>query len=290
MSKKLTKEVLEQMVLQVMNESNIEEGWVQDFTSMFGRGRTMTPSEKRPLGTKTKFGGSQSDMEQLLNMIQLDPKVPNYIRDFATDIIAKPRVSTANLEQLPTANISAVDDEGNVITTAKETEMTGLPSSGGMPDKVSAPGSVGRFDKKQIPELPAKRVRSTAAYSNVAESKIEALVMEAMEEMIQSYVGSAGERRTTPFTSKNRNTGSKNTAVLPTVKEIPTAKYAADEKPTVKSLSNRDRKPSQEYYKRVGGKHPDAVAESKLESLVADVLAEMSKKKPVKETKKPVKK
>lgn len=295
MAKKLTRQALETMVMSVMKEA-----YVQKPTMDVGAAAT-TPFGRKP--TLPKSGDSEGEAIQFLRMLAEDPKVPDSIKDQISDFLSyepsTPEMTTDtewDLETIPTANIQAITDETPTAKMSKADQAAAQKRTAASvyssPQGITSP----QGGRPAAPALSMGAPKKKSFFSRFfkEEKELESLVMEALEEMgMQSYLGSAGDRTRTPFTSKNRSPkygdSNRSTAVLPTAKEKPTAKLAADEKPTTKSLSSR--KPSEEYMKRVKGKYADASAEEgMLESLVASVLAEMSKKKPVKDTKKPVKK
>ena len=292
MAKKLTRQALETMVMSVMKEA-----YVQKPTMDVGAAAT-TPFGRKP--TLPKSGDSEGEAVQFLRMLAEDPKVPDSIKDQISDFLSyepsTPEMTTDtewDLETIPTANIQAITDETPTAKMSKaETDAAQKRTAASVyssPQGITSP----QGGRPAAPALSMGAPKKKSFFSRFfkEEKELESLVMEALEEMgMQSYLGSAGDRTKTPFTSKNR--APKSADQRPTTKlassEKPTTKLASSEKPTAK-LPKKAPNPNgagKEYLKRVGS----SMAESKLDSLVASVLAEMSKKKPAGETKKPVKK
>ena len=170
MAKKLTQEMLERMVMQVLNESNMEEGFLDKYIKPVFGSRTTTPMDRMRKGPDfSKFSQTgEFTAEDMLMRLANDPKLPKLLKQ-EIEFFFEP-----------------VYRKDSKDSTSKESEMTGLSSAGGAPSaEISAPGA--KFSKKEsIPELPRpsqKTVRSTVAYGSVAESKLEALVAEVLAEM-----------------------------------------------------------------------------------------------------------
>jgi hypothetical protein len=169
MAKKLTSQILNRMIMEA-----IEEGGVSGFSydpSAYERGRGAPFTKKGP-----KSGGAQSDLEQLLNMIQLSNKVPQDIKDFAMEVI----MPSADYGNLPTVKLDDVTaktpfagawDQDDIPTAQLPSpQATQGPTKGKMPPapQMSKPGLFGRLKK---------------AVGLEEQKKIESLVMEVLEEM-----------------------------------------------------------------------------------------------------------
>ena len=159
MAKKLTKQTLERMVIQTINESK-EVNEIFGFGSLFGRDKpTTAPSQGRPLsGLPKKSGvGGQSDMDQLLSMIMSDPKVPSYIKDLATDVFAKPditpKMSQAQLAATrgprPLGPKDIFDEPPEIPDEEKPTSIVPTVKGVGAPNMNRRPGSV--YSSPQAP-------------------------------------------------------------------------------------------------------------------------------------------
>lgn len=117
MAIKLTDKVLNKLIMEALEEISQTSGGSYD-PSAFERGSGLPFTKKGP-----KLGGAVSDMEQLFNMIQNDPKVPVHIKEFAADVLIKaPRTPTAKygseaeLEEVPSANTKALDRDESFYT------------------------------------------------------------------------------------------------------------------------------------------------------------------------------
>lgn len=168
MAKKLTQEMLERMVMQVLNESNMEEGFLDKYIKPVFGSRTTTPMDRMRKGPDfSKFSQTgEFTAEDMLMRLANDPKLPKLLKQ-EIEFFFEP-----------------VYRKDSKKSTSKESEMTGLSSAGGIPSaEPSVPDA--KFSKKEfIPELPMRKtVRSTVAYGSVAESKLEALVAEVLAEM-----------------------------------------------------------------------------------------------------------
>ncbi len=195
-----------------------------------------------------------------------------------------------DLEEIPDENVLPNDLSSRTPTT----KGIGAPNMNRRPESVySSPqatsGPSKAFSKKGFaPHLDfdfdeEEDTSSTAKEptKKFAESKrIEAMVMEAMEEMNMSYVGSAGDRRgktplqqfgKKPSKSEAPTTKKKTIPTSPKLSTVPTVKEDPSTNPTAKMTAKM---PTRSLKK--------GVAESnQFESLIADVLKEMAKK-PVK--------
>ncbi len=206
-----------------------------------------------------------------------------------------------DLEEIPDENVTLPNDLPSRMPTTKG---VGAPNMNRRPTSVySSPqamaGATKQFrGKGSIPHLPRPEddeedTSSTAKEpaNKVAESKrIEAMVMEAMEEVFNM----TGKDMFGKKTSKSEVPTVKDTS-LPSPQAVAGPTKHLRGKAAVPSLSFDDEGPTTKMAGGVPTTKMNSplrkkVAENKLEALVAEVLKEMSKKQPVKEPKKPVKK
>lgn len=192
MAKKLTQETLERMVMQVLNESkDVNEilGAIKRF--MGGGEPTRTPMDRMRKGPKL---GTKSDFEQLLSMIQLDPKVPQHIKDYAADVLVKstPKLPTANITELPPDIPDEVAPTASSIPTVamtdKEQEIARQKTAAFSSPKAVAGPTMGK--RPAAPSLSGKiksNVPTAAQFGRVGgmkESKeLEALIAEVLAEI-----------------------------------------------------------------------------------------------------------
>ena len=181
MAKKLTSQVLNRMIMEA-----IEEGGVSGFSydpSSYERQRGASFSQRA-----AGLGGVQSDMEQLLNMIQLSDEVPQHIKDFAADVLISPRMPTAKygsgdvtakqqtripspyMSEFPTVKMTPDEMFGRPTARMPSPQATQGPTKGKFPPapQMKKPGFFGRLKK---------------AVGLEEQKKIESLVMEVLEEM-----------------------------------------------------------------------------------------------------------
>lgn len=226
MAKKLTNEVLEKLVMESIEEMGDVNEVFEKFFSTFGK----KPQTTTPFGRPAPKGpkGAKGGLEQLLNLIQMDQKVPQYIKDFAAEVlITIPELPASAVQPLKVTGTAKLPDDYVPSTTERDETVSSAP--------VTAPGAIGPGTVSRAPELsmPASSDSRKAQY----------------------------------------------------------AKYGIDpNSPGARSkLASAISKAQQ---RGQGGKFAKLAAESRmLEALVAEVLAEMSKKKEApKQPKKPVKK
>lgn len=204
MAIKLTDKVLNKLIMEALEETSQTSGGSYD-PSASDRQSGLPFTKKGP-----KLGGAVSDMEQLFNMIVSDPKVPSYIKDFATDVFIKTGSSTAqektdtewDLEEVPTANIKALDRDESFYTAPTADlpakDYDDLPTvKGGRPtvktSELPSPQAFGGPNKGRPPAptlskpdsgLFGKAKAGLKKVFGMKEQKmIESLVAEVLEEM-----------------------------------------------------------------------------------------------------------
>ena len=182
MSKKLTREMVEKMVLQTMNESKE----VNEIFGIFGKAfkdqgkPASTPFGRKP--TLPKSGKAENDAVQLLRMIASDPKVPTSVKTQISDFLSyepsTPEMATDTSwdeEELPSANVMALG--------SKEEEPTvKLPSS--VPTAKGV-GFGGERPTTKIPGVgkPTSKMNSPLRRKVAEGNQFEALVAEVLKEM-----------------------------------------------------------------------------------------------------------
>ena len=189
MAKKLTSQVLNRMIMEA-----IEEGGVSGFSydpSSYERGRGASFSQRA-----AGLGGVQSDMEQLLNMIQLSDEVPQHIKDFAADVLISPR--------MPTAKYGSDDVTAKQQTRIPSPYMSEFPTAKMTPDqmfgKSNAPTAILPTTRMPSPQAtqgptkgkfpPAPQMKKPGLFSKLKKAvgldeqrQIENLVNEVLEEL-----------------------------------------------------------------------------------------------------------
>lgn len=147
-----------------------------------------------PFSKPVKLGAAQSDLEQLLNMIQLNPKVPKEIKDFATDILIPKRTPTAQLPEVPASAITPLDDvtakmDASELPTPKFTpaQMAASRAPTVKLDNLPSPQAFGGPTKgrKPAPQMskPGFFGKLKKAVGLEEQKQIESLVMQVLEEM-----------------------------------------------------------------------------------------------------------
>lgn len=187
MADKLTDDTLNKLIMEALEE--VVSGGAFE-PSAYERGAGAPFTKKGP-----KLPGAQSELEQLLSMIQLSNKVPQDIKDFAAAVLISPRVSTTKMGSqrvptpeppasaiIPEPEVTAKMDVGDLPTpkftsaqmTAAARPTSNLPASKG-PTKgrpaapaLKKPGLFGKFKK---------------AVGLEEQKMIESLVAEVLEEM-----------------------------------------------------------------------------------------------------------
>lgn len=197
MAKKLTQETLEKMVMTVLNESSD----VNEVFGIFGKAfkdqgkPATTPFGRKP--TLPKSGKAENDAVQLLRMIASDPKVPAGVKAQISDFLSyepsTPEMKTDtdwDLEQLPTANITAISDEEPTAMmptakmTAAEKEIAKQKTAALSSPKAVAGPTMGKRPVAPSLSKAKSNVPTAVQFGGVRESKnLEALVAEVLAEM-----------------------------------------------------------------------------------------------------------
>ena len=193
MSKKLTREMVEKMVLQTMNESKE----VNEIFGIFGKAfkdqgkPASTPFGRKP--TLPKSGKAENDAVQLLRMLLDDPKLPKSVKgqiedfleytpekeDFSSKVESTPRMTKAELDAAMGQRLGAKG--AAPITTAiageYDPELEKIKST---PEEFSLPSA----SKKVVSIFPTAKDFGNSRLSKVSEGhKFEALVAEVLKEM-----------------------------------------------------------------------------------------------------------
>ena len=168
MANKLTSQVLNRLIMEAIEEAGLVPGYEP---SAYERGRGASFTKKGP-----KVGGVQSNLEQLLNMIQLSSQVPQDIKDFAMEVI----MPSSDYGDKPTAKLGDVTAK---TPYAGQWDQNDVPT-GQMPSPQATQGPTkGKFPPAPQMEKPTFFGKLKRAVGIKEQRKIEAMVMEALEEM-----------------------------------------------------------------------------------------------------------
>jgi hypothetical protein len=194
MAKKLTNEVLEKLVMESIEEMGDVNEVFEKFFSTFSK----KPQTTAPFGRPAPKGprGAKGGMEQLLNLIQMDQKVPQYIKDFAAEVlITLPELPASAVQPLKATGTAKLPDDYVPSTTERDETVSRAPELS-MP--ASSDSRKAQYAKYGIdPNSPGARSKLASAISKdqqrgqggkfaklAAESRmLEALVAEVLAEM-----------------------------------------------------------------------------------------------------------
>jgi hypothetical protein len=192
MAKKLTNETLEKLVLETMEEpGNVNEllGAIKNWA--MGGSKPASVPFGRPTAAPKSSAAPESEAVQLLQLIASDPKVPADIKSQIADFLhyepstpkmgePAPKMSTPRLPARNVKPLPAEEDLPTVKMSDAEKRAARMKTANPSP-QAFAGTTKGR---RAAPSLsPFASTTKGSGFARMSESKIEALVMEALEEM-----------------------------------------------------------------------------------------------------------